>query len=124
MAELKKLVFGEGLMGPTIAGDKKITLRKYRAGAHDFTKGLLILGIFKDGLNIVLCITKDTEKKPFSKMTYEEARLDGFADVEDAFNNLRDYYPDLKKTDILATIRYEVAEIASSPAVSFNEYAQ
>lgn len=111
-------------MSPTLTGDKQITLRRYRAGSHDFVKGEVIRGEFKDGLNILLQITADTEKKSFSDLTDEEARADGFKDAEAAFNGLKDYYPDLQKSDLLATIRYKIYEVDDVPAVSINEYAQ
>lgn len=122
MAEMQRLIFAEGLMAPTLTGDKQITLRKYRAGAHDFVKGEVIRGEFKDGLNILLQITADTERKLFSELTDQEAQADGFDSAEDAFNGLKDYYPDLQKTDLLATIRYEVVKVNEVPAVSINEY--
>lgn len=34
MAEMKRLVFGEGLMMPSLDGEKRFTVRKYREGAH------------------------------------------------------------------------------------------
>jgi hypothetical protein len=123
MAEMKRIIFGEGLMAPTLSGDKQITLRKYRAGSHDFQKDEIVIGEFKDGLNILLRITADTEKKPFSELTDEEAQADGFDNAEAAFNGLKDYYPDLQKTDLLATIRYEVFKVNGVPAVSINEHA-
>jgi hypothetical protein len=104
----KRLVFGEGLMIPSIKGKKRITLRKYREGAHDFLGGEEVIGEFKDGLDIPLRITADTVKKPFSELTDEEAREDGFLDAEDAFKGLQEYYPDLKKEDLLAIIRYDI----------------
>ncbi|MBI2635183.1 MAG: ASCH domain-containing protein [Parcubacteria group bacterium] len=124
MTEMKRLIFGEGLMSPTLTGDKQITLRKYRTGSHDFVKGEVIRGEFKDGLNILLQVTADTEKKPFSELTNEEARADGFEDAEAAFNGLKDYYPDLQKSDLSATIRYKIVEVDGTSAVSINEYAQ
>jgi hypothetical protein len=81
-------------------------------------------GEFKDGLNILLQITADTEKKPFSELKDAEAQADGFDSAGDAFNGLKDYYPDLQKTDLLATIRYEIVKVDGTPAVSINEYAQ
>ena len=76
MAEMKRLIFGEGLMFPTLTGEKQITLRKYRAGSHDFVKGEVIRGEFKDGLNVLLQITADTEKKP-ATIRYEIVKVDG-----------------------------------------------
>lgn len=119
----KRIVFGEDLMIPSIKGKKKITLRKYRAGAHDFLSGEGVVGEFKDGLNIPLCITADTVKKPFSELTDAEAREDGFLDAEDAFNGLKKYYADLTKEDVVAVIRYELSTSDGKMAVALNGHA-
>lgn len=123
MAEMKRLIFGDGLMNPVLTGEKQITLRRYRAGSHDFVKGEVILGEFKDGLTILLQITDDTKKKLFSKLTDREAREYGYKSAKDVFNGLRDYYSDLRKSDVLATIRFEIVKVNGEPAVSINEYA-
>ena len=68
MNELPQLVFAEGLLAPTIAGDKLFTVRKYRADAHDFKKGDTVLGVFKDGMNVWLVITKDTKVCTFKSL--------------------------------------------------------
>lgn len=120
MREMKRLIFGEGLMAPTLSGEKMVTLRKYREGSHDFVAGEVIRGEFKDGLNILLRITADTEKKPFSDVTNKEAKRDGFKSAKVAFDGLKEYYPDLKKSDLCATICYEVCKIEGVPAVSIN----
>lgn len=120
---MRRLIFGNDLMSPTLSGEKLITLRKYRSDSHDFAKGEIIIGEFKDGLDILLQITADTEKKLFSELTDEEAQGYGYADSENCFNNLKEYYFDLKKSDILAVIRYEVLKVNDVPVVGFNEYA-
>ena len=52
MAEMKHLVFGEGLLAPALDGSKCFTVRKYREGSHDFVKGEIVQAEFKDGLTI------------------------------------------------------------------------
>lgn len=122
MSEMKKLVFAEGLLEPTIAGEKKITLRKYRAGTHDFTAGEIVRGVFKDGIDIPLLMSTDTLKKPFSELTDREAVEDGFQGTEDAFDGLLEYYPDLTRDTVIAVIRFEVATVAGIPAIAYNEH--
>lgn len=119
---MKRLVFGTGLMSPVIKGTKKITLRKYRAGAHDFVYNEVIVGEFMDGLSITLRITADTIKKRFSGISDQEAREDGFLDAEDAFNGLRKYYDGLTKDDVAAVIHFEVCLIENVPVVASNEH--
>ena len=88
MSAMKKLTFGKGLLAPTLTGGKKITLRKYRVGRHDFTKGDIILGEFRDGFSILLHITADTQTKLFSNLTDREAQEDGFESARDAMDGL------------------------------------
>ena len=121
---MQRLIFGEGLLGVTLQGIKKITLRKYREGSHDFLEGQIIRGEFMDGLNILLEVTSATETKKFSDLTDQEAQEDGFADAEDAFNELKEYYPGLSKEDDLATIRFKILTHDDIPVVSLNEYSQ
>ena len=123
LSPIPELTFGEGLMNPTLRSEKKITIRNYRPAAHDFTKGETVIGVFKDGLNILLRITADTEKKPFSELTDDEAREDGFKSAKNAFRGLKSYYPDLQKSDTAAIIRYEVLSVGRVPTVSINRFA-
>ncbi|MBI3308564.1 MAG: ASCH domain-containing protein [Candidatus Melainabacteria bacterium] len=123
MPIVKRLVFGEGLMSPTLEGRKTITLRKYRPEAHDFKKGEVVVGEFKDGLDILLKITRDTEVKPISELTDEEAVLDGFDDAQAAFDALKGYYPDIAVSDELATIRFRALRYQGTPSVQFNQHA-
>lgn len=121
---MKRLLFGEGLMIPSIKGKKRITLRKYRKDAHDFLNGETFVGEFKDGLDIPLRITADTVTKPFSELTDEEAREDGFLDAEDAFKGLGKYYEGLTKEDVVAVIRYELNTPEGRATVIFNEHSK
>lgn len=120
-SEIKTLLFGDGLMAPTLKGEKLITLRKYRAEAHDFEEGEWFVGKFKDGLDILLMATADTEVKTFNDLLDEEAIEDGFESVNDAFEKMHKYYPDLTKEDKLAILRFEIAKIMGTPVVSANE---
>lgn len=121
---MKELVFGEGLMNPTIQEKKKITIRKFRPEAHNFTTGEVIKGVFKDGLVILLRITADTETKILFRLTDFEAREDGYHNAIEAAEELKQYYPDLNMDSVMAIIRYEILKIEDAPIVSFNEFAK
>ncbi|NBQ17345.1 hypothetical protein EBU24_03445 [bacterium] len=121
---MQTLNFGKGHMMTTIAGTKKITLRKYGVEPLDFKKNEIIYGEFKDGLTFLLKITADTEKKFFNDLTDKEAQEDGFINAKDAFNGLKIYYPDLQLSDILAIIRYEIATLNNAPIVNMNRFHQ
>jgi len=123
LAELKRLIFGRGLMGPALTGKKKCSFRRYREGAHDFTAGEVILGEFMDGLTVLLRITRDTQKKPFDKLSRSECREDGFADADDAYEGMCEYYPDLKRSETVGIIRFEVLQHEGHPTVALNEHA-
>lgn len=110
-------------MTPSLSGEKTLTLRKYRPEAHDFKKGDVVVGVFKDGLNVLLQVTEDTLTKPFNEVTDEEARDWGRDDAVSLFQGLQDYYPDLKGSDTLAVIEFEVLKVDGVPVVQFNEYS-
>jgi hypothetical protein len=124
MTEMRKIVFRKGLMDPSLTGDKKIAIKKYQADAHDFVKDEIVHGEFKDGLTILLCITANTKKVTFDQLTDIEAQQDGFVDAEDAFNGLKNCYPDLQKTDVAAIIFYEILSVDDNLVVSINEHAK
>jgi len=124
MTEMRKIVFEKGLMNPSLTGDRKIAIKKYQAGAHDFVKDEIVHGEFKDGLTILLCITADTKKVTFDQLTDIEAQQDDFVDAKDAFNGLKNYYPDLQKTDMAAIIFYEILSVDDNSVVSINEHAK
>lgn len=126
MAEMKRLVFGEGLMSPSLDGSKRFTIRKYREVSHNLSKGEIILGEFKDGLNVLLQITDDTIKDTFKRLKKLEESVDknGYWFDEKYFEELKSYYPDLTWDDMGAVIFFEVLKINGVPVVSINEYAQ
>lgn len=66
--EMRKLVFGEGLMVPSLMDDKYFTIRKFRESVHDFKKGEIVIGVFKEGFNFLLRITADSKIAPFKKL--------------------------------------------------------
>ena len=126
MAEMKRLVFGEGLMIPSLDGSKRFAVRKYREGAHDFSKDEIIIGEFKDGLNILLHITEDTKKGTFQSLKKPERDLNknGYYFDEWYFDNLAAYYPNLTWNDMGAIVFFEVLKVNDVSLVSLNEYAK
>ena len=121
-ALLKVVVFDEGLLTATLSGDKKITLRRYRPEAHDYRVGELFIGRFREGLDILLRATADTQVKKFEQLTDEEAQDDGFENAQDAFIGMGKYYTDLKTDEQLAILRYEIAKIDGYPAIKLNQF--
>ena len=124
VSEMKRLVFGNGPMVPVLDGGKRFTVRKYREGAHDFTKGEIILGEFKDGLNILLKITQDTKKDLFENLMSAKKYVDkrGYYFDDKYFYELTKWYPDLKLEDMGAVIFFEVLKVNGVPVVSSNEH--
>ena len=95
-------------MEPTLRGEKLVTLRRYREGAHDFEAGELVRGVFAEGFDVPLIITRNTQKKPFGALTLEEVAEDGFGDLKKALEGMRGYYPGLTEEDVMAIIRFRV----------------
>lgn len=126
MAEMKRLVFGEGLMSPSLDGSKRFTVRKYREGSHDFSKDEIIVGEFKDGLNILLHITEDTKKDTFKRLKRSKKGLgkNGYYFDIEYFEDLKQYYPDLIWDTMGAVVFFEILKINGVSVVSLNEHAQ
>ena len=82
---MKKLIFGKGLLAPTLTGERTISIRKFRKEAHDFIEEESFIGSFQDGLDIILVAIEDTAVKTFDKLTDKEAREDGYKDAKDGF---------------------------------------
>ena len=126
MAEMKRLVFGEGLMVPSLDGSKRFTVRKYRGGAHDFSKDEIAIGEFKDGFDILIRITEDTKVAPFAELqrSKKTAEREGGYHFDMAyFDDLKSYYPDLAWGTMGAVISFEVLHVNGVPAVKLNEHA-
>jgi len=125
MAEMKRLIFGEGLMAPSLDGSKRFTVRKYREGSHDFVKDEVIKGEFKDGLTILLRITEDTRKDVFKRLKKSKRNLNknGYYFDKQYFDDLAVWYPDLTWDDMGAIVFFEVLRVNNVPIVSINEHA-
>lgn len=120
---MKTLVFGPGLLEPTLNGEKRFSVRKYREGAHDFVAGETVLGEFKDGLNVLLQITHDTKIG-----TFEELKSPPDADNdneywfdESYFNELGEYYPGLKWDDTGAIVFFQILHVDGVPIIAKND---
>lgn len=126
MAEMKRLVFGKGLMYPSLDGSKRFTVRKYREGSHDFVKDEIVLGEFKDGLTILLRITDDTKKDEFRRLRSPKEDMDkqGYYFDKAYFKELSAYYYDLTWDTMGAIIFFEVLKVNGVPVVSINEHAK
>ena len=124
---MKRLVFGEDLMEPTLDGNKRFTVRKYREVAHDFKKNDIIIGEFKDGLDILLRVTDDTFIETFKhlKRSQKTAESKGGYHFDEAyFNDLKLYYPDLTWDILGAVIQYEVLKVNGVSVVELNKYGR
>ena len=114
---MKKLVFGKGLLTPTVNQEKNYTVRKYAGARHDFEDGEWFIGEFLDGIDIPLVIARPSVRGSFEDLVNRHA-----LDVE-FFDTLKDYYPDITEQDQLVIIFYEVAKIDGVPVIAFNEHA-
>ncbi len=118
---MKRLVFGEGLMNPSLDGSKRFTVRKYREGAHDFKKDEIVIGEFKDGLDILLRITRDTKIAIFKRL---KSSGSGYHFDDQYFEELKQYYPDLTWNTMGAVVFFEVLKVNAVPAVKINQHAK
>jgi hypothetical protein len=118
--ETKTILFGEGLLVPTLISERQTSLRKYREEAHNLHKGEIFVGSFKDGLDILLQATADTEIKTFKELTDLEAQADGFIDAKDVFVGMHKYYPDLTPDTKFGILHFKIAIINGVPSVKAN----
>lgn len=121
---MKRLVFGEGLMLQSLDGSKRFTVRVYREGSHDFTKGEIIKGEFKDGLTILLQIVADTKKAPFIELKCSKNDLDknGYYFDTRYFKELGTHYTDMTWDTMGAIVFFEVLRVGGIPVVTPNEH--
>lgn len=119
---MKRLVFGEGLLTQALEGDKRFTVRKYREDSHDFLKDDIVIGEFKDGLDVLLQITRDTLRNPFCQLRKpkEDVATNGYWLDDQYFEELKTYYSDLHWEDTGAVIFFEVLKINGIPVVRIN----
>lgn len=123
---MKELVFGKGLMVPFLDGEKRFTVRKFREEAHKFVKNEIIIGKFKEGLNILLQITDDSKIAPFNELLscQEKSAKVGYYFDEARFEYLKSYYPDLTWENMGAVIFFEVLKVNGISVVAFNEFTE
>ncbi len=125
---MKRLLFGEGLMHPSLDGSKRFTVRKYGGERHDFEKGEVIIGEFMDGLDILIRATERTIKMPFHRLAARGAKKDGqdwwFND--EYFEDLKRFpgYEDINPVTMGAVICFEVLKVNGVPAVQFNKHSK
>ncbi len=127
MIQPQRLVFGTGLMAPTLDGSKRFTVRCFRPEAHRFKKGDLVIGEFKDGFNILLTITADTIIAPFKELKRSKRwanKNGGHHFNAEYFQSLKKYYPHITWKTIGAVVQFEVFKVESVPAVGFNQHAR
>jgi len=117
MAEKKawRLIFAEGLLGQYITGNNVWTFRKYSPGSHEFTKGQIIEGHFKDGIMLLLEVMEDTKTKLFAKITKQECIAWGNCTHAEMMEQLRSYYSDLQEDETAALICTRLARINDRP---------
>lgn len=114
-----RLVFAEGLIGNYLPGEAVWTFRKYSPGSHEFKKGQIIEGHFKDGVMLLLEVLEDTQIKPFSNITVDEYTAWGATSQADMMEQMRSHYPDLTVEDTAALINVRLARIGDQPIAGF-----
>ncbi|MEJ3744968.1 ASCH domain-containing protein [Actinomycetes bacterium KLBMP 9797] len=83
-------------------GSKRMTIR-----FRDPVQVGPALLIFDDEVSMPGRVTS-TMAKPVDGITDDEAREDGFASAADVLPGLRDYYPQLRPSDEIVIVRFEV----------------
>lgn len=114
-----RLVFAEGLLGNYLPGEPVWTFRKYSPGSHEFTKGQIIEGHFKDGLMLRLEVLENTRIKRFRDITPEELAAWDTCSHAEMMRQLGSYYPGLTEDDTAALICARLAQVDGRPIAGF-----
>ena len=114
-----RLIFAEGLLPHYLSGETVWTFRKYSPTSHEFTKGQIIQGHFKDGVMLLLEVLDDTRLKPFRDISRAEYEAWGATSHEDMMGQMRNHYPDLTVDDTAALISARLARIGDLPIAGF-----
>lgn len=81
-------------------GIKRITIRK---GKRDYQTGRTMLCCPKTSW----CVEREVlevKHVPLNKISDEDAKADGFRNVEDLYQKLQEYYPDVSYNDIMTVV--------------------
>jgi omega-amidase len=103
---LQRLRFRSTHLAAVRDGSKRVTMRfrdPVRVGPA------LLVFEFDDEVSVPGRITS-TMAKPVGSVTDDEARADGFGSAADVLPGLRDYYPDLRASDEIVIVRFEVED--------------
>lgn len=120
MSIQKHLLFSVGHFAAILERKKKISLRSYRAGAHDFALGEVFYGEFPpEGVTFLLRATANTQFVVAGIIPDDVAREDGYKDGGDAFEKLKGYYPNLVHDSPIAIIRFEVLTHDNAPVIRY-----
>ncbi len=123
IGKLRELTFGSGRLLPTLAGTENFTIRRFRKGVHDFKKGEVIWGVFKDGLDVQLSIPRDAIIAPFRNLLAagKDQDKNGYYFDQEYFASLSKFYSNLSWDYIGATIFYEVLKIGGTAVTRTNK---
>lgn len=110
--QLQRLRFRAAHLPAVRDGSKQVTMR-FRDPVQ--VGPALLVFEFDDEVSMPGRITS-TVAKPVGEIADDEARDDGFASTADVLPGLRDYYPQLRPTDEIVIVRFEVDGDESWPS--------
>jgi hypothetical protein len=116
---MKQIEFaGDNHFEGTVQGSKGNTIRRYDPSRHDLKEGELFIGKFtKAEVLLVLQATRDTDVKRFGELTEEDLEANGFSNIKEALDIMREYYPDINWNTRMGVIYYHIPEINGVPVI-------
>lgn len=115
--KLREIKFLVEMLPPVLNGEKTLTIRKDRGWIHNLKQHEVFLGYFSPGESekmscvLLLQATENVERVPFSKLSKDLAREDGYPSPKTLIRMFKkQYYPDLKPEDTAVVIRFRVLE--------------
>ena len=114
MTTRKTLAFAGDLHPVVTSGQRHITIRKYRAGAHDFVTGEIIDGVFAGHEKpVALRIIGDTDIRMAGEVSPPYCRADGFRSRREMIEQMKRYYPGFNDETEVGLVFFELADQAA-----------
>lgn len=102
---METLRFDPKFLERVLDGEKEITVRRGNAEKYAFREGDAVAAEFP-GRAVLLARITDMRFTTLNEVTEQEAQDDGYFDVAELMDVLREYYPDAEWTDPAVVIRF------------------
>ncbi|MEL6759086.1 MAG: ASCH domain-containing protein [Myxococcota bacterium] len=100
--------FSRGQTKSITSGAQQASIRVYREDAHQFDRGELFVGDFRDGARLVLRATQPTEVCKLKQVTDRIMLAAGYETRKEMMEALQKHYPDLTEASEVGVLHFEM----------------